>query len=148
MALPGDYQVRLTMGSWADTKPFKLLMDPRVEADGITMADLRAQFEFNMTVAELSVEANALRSALDDALGSGDYSGGDLEELQAIHGLMVDAGGSYPQPVFLSQLRYLQGMTGRADQRPGNFAYSRYEELSQEFGELKQRFDAVVGGGE
>ena len=59
---------------------------------------------------------------------------------------MVDAGGSYPQPMFLNQLRYLQGMTSRADQRPGNFAYTRFDELSGQLAELKAKVDGITGG--
>jgi photosystem II stability/assembly factor-like uncharacterized protein len=146
MALPGDYRVRLTVGGWSETKPFTVMMDPRVEADGVTMADLRAQFEFNVRVGDLSQEADEFRGVLEEAMGSGSYSGGDMRELQAIHALMEDAGGSYPQPMYLNQLRYLQGMTGRADQRPGNFAYTRFDELSEQLAQLKARFNHVTGG--
>ncbi|MCA1734435.1 MAG: glycosyl hydrolase, partial [Acidobacteria bacterium] len=42
-ALPGNYQVRLTVGEQTSTAPFRVLKDPRVSASD---ADLRAQFEF------------------------------------------------------------------------------------------------------
>ena len=146
MALPGEYQVRITMDGWSDTGSFQLLMDPRVAADGVTMADLRAQFDFNMRVAELSAEANEFAEAVSDAVGSGSYSGQAQSQLEEIQSLLVDAGGSYPQPMLLNQIRYLQGMTGRADQRPGNFAYTRHEELQQQLAELRVRFAQVTGG--
>lgn len=146
MAIPGAYQVRLTLDDWSETESFRVLMDPRVEADGTTMADLRAQFEFNMRVAALSAEATEFAEEVSDALGSGDFSGQRLRQLEEIQSLLVDAGGSYPQPMLLNQIRYLQGMTGRADQRPGNFAYSRFDELSQELKTLKARFAAATGG--
>jgi len=146
MALPGDYKVRLTLGQWSETHSFKLLMDPRVEADGVSFADLQAQFDFNMKVGALSQETNAFAAALDDAIGSGKYSGRRLGQLNELQALMVDAGGSYPQPMFLGQLRYLQGMTSRADQRPGNFAYTRFDELSQQLAEMMARFQQVTGG--
>ena len=86
--------------------------------------------------------------ALDDAIGSREYRGGDLDRLNELQALMVDGGGSYPQPMYLNQLRYLSGMTGRADQRPGNFAYSRFDELTQKLADLKARFARVTGGEE
>jgi hypothetical protein len=58
---------------------------------------------------------------------------------------MVDAEGSYPQPMFLNQVRYLAGMTGRADQRPGNFAYSRLEELQTQLADIQARLARIVG---
>ena len=145
-ALPGDYQVRLTIGDWSQTRSFKLLMDPRVEADGVTMDDLRAQFAFNLDVAVLSEAANALAERVDGAIGSGSYSGQALAELNAVRALMVDDGGSYPQPMFLNQIRYLQGMTSRADQRPGNFAYTRFDELGAQLADLQARVNRVMGG--
>ena len=148
MALPGEYQLRLTIGNSSETRSFTLLMDPRVVADGVTSADLQAQFDHNMKVGALSQEANTFASAVDDAIGSGSYSGRTLQELEAIQALLVDAGGSYPQPMYLNQLRYLSGMTSRADQRPGNFAYSRFDELTQQLVDLKARFTRVTGGGE
>ena len=99
-----------------------------------------------MKVGSLSQEANAFAAALDDAIGSGEYRGRKLGQLNELQALMVDAGGSYPQPMFLGQLRYLQGMTSRADQRPGNFAYTRFDELSQQLAEMKTRFQQVTGG--
>ena len=146
MALPGDYRVRLTVGGWSESKPFRVVMDPRVEADGVTMDDLRAQFDFNIKVDELFREAFYLLGALEGALASGRYQGSASEEIRAIQALMEDAGGSYPQPMYLNQLRYLQGMTDRADQRPGNFAYTRFDELSNQLAELKSRFNQITGG--
>ena len=148
MALPGDYQIRLSVGEWSETRSFKVRVDPRVEADGVRFADLQAQFDFNMKVGALSQETNAFAAALDDAIGSGEYGGRKLGQLNELQALMVDAGGSYPQPMFLGQLRYLQGMTSRADQRPGNFAYTRFDELSQKLAEIKARFQQVAGGDE
>jgi hypothetical protein len=43
--------------------------------------------------------------------------------------LATDNSDSYPPPMLISQIRYLSGMTSSADQRPGNYAYSRYDEL-------------------
>jgi len=121
-------------------------MDPRVQADGVTMDDLRAQFDFNIRVAELSGAADELLARVDDALGSGRFTGGEQEELEAVRALMVDAGGSYPQPMLLNQIRYLGGMTSRADQRPGDFAYLRFDELSSQLADLEARVSRVLGG--
>jgi len=146
MALPGQYRARLTIGDWSQTRAFDVLMDPRVEADGVTMDDLRAQLEFNLQVAALAARANTLFQRVEDAVGSGSHSGQDLQELEAVRALMEDAGGSYPQPMLLNQIRYLQGMTGRADQRPGNFAYLRLQELEGALASLEVRVNTVLGG--
>lgn len=149
MAVPGEYRARLTVGAWSDSAPFRILMDPRVEADGVTPADLEAQFEFNTRVIQLYTDALEARRQVQDALDSGDYSGGDMEELERLRALMVEAEGiSYPTPMLVSQIRYLLGMTSRADQRPGDFAYTRFDELRSQLGEIQASLERITGGEE
>ena len=44
---PGQYQARLTVGSESQTQRFNVLIDPRIEAGGVTVADLRELYEHN-----------------------------------------------------------------------------------------------------
>jgi len=44
--------------------------------------------------------------------------------------------GRYQQPALISQMSYLYSMLKQADQRPGQDAYARYEELSQLFDQI------------
>lgn len=39
LAPPGDYQVRLSLGDWSQTQPFKLVKDPRVQMTEAEFAD-------------------------------------------------------------------------------------------------------------
>ena len=57
MVAPGKYQVRLTAGSWSDTKPLEVKIDPRVTADGVTQADLEEQTAFLLKVRDAMSEA-------------------------------------------------------------------------------------------
>ncbi|HKG97312.1 MAG TPA: hypothetical protein VKA97_05850, partial [Pyrinomonadaceae bacterium] len=50
---PGQYQVRLNLGSVSLVQPLQVLIEPRVAADGVTVADLQEQFEHNMHMREL-----------------------------------------------------------------------------------------------
>lgn len=50
---PGQYQVRLKTGNVSLTQPFNVSLDPRVAADGVTVADLQEQFEHNMRMRDL-----------------------------------------------------------------------------------------------
>lgn len=52
--IPGNYQVRMTVGDWSMTQPLEVRMDPRLEA---TMADYREQDAF---VAEVAAELTAI----------------------------------------------------------------------------------------
>ena len=56
--VPGDYQVRLTVGDWSATQPLEVRMDPRVDA---TLADYVAQDQF---VAEVAAELTAIHQAV------------------------------------------------------------------------------------
>ena len=47
--------------------------------------------------------------------------------------------GTYMQPMLIDQIRYLQSMLSRADQKPGKDAYDRLEELKTEFNLLKDK---------
>jgi len=46
-AVPGTYQVELSVGDWSHTEPFEILKDPRSQA---TQADLQAQFDYLISV--------------------------------------------------------------------------------------------------
>ena len=59
MAVPGQYSVRLTNGAWTATQPLTVVEDPRILNDGVTLTDLREQFDHNMRVRELVADVNA-----------------------------------------------------------------------------------------
>ena len=64
---PGQYQVRLKSGSVTLTQPLNVLIDPRVAADGVTVADLQEQFEHNMRMRALVTEVNQLVTRVREA---------------------------------------------------------------------------------
>src|SRR5262249_30634698 len=43
MAVPGNYRVRLSTEGWTRTEPLEIRIDPRLEKDGVTPADLEEQ---------------------------------------------------------------------------------------------------------
>jgi hypothetical protein len=47
LALPGEYQVRLTIGDWSQAQSFKLLLDPRVNA---TIPELQTQLDAQLAI--------------------------------------------------------------------------------------------------
>src|SRR3989441_13316844 len=91
MALPGRYQVRVTVGGRSATQSFALKLDPRSK---VTPADLQAQFAF---LKELRDTVNAattaivrirnVRAQLTDAgaaPGAGDAAKAFIQKLNAI----------------------------------------------------------------
>jgi len=159
VALPGTYTARLTVGDWTAEQTVELIIDPLVEAEGISFDDLEAQFNFNLEMAQLSVDADALTSQVKELLESApsdaqikedglkdsrkrmpDVSSDPMAELKyVLSQLETDNSDSYPPPMLLNQIGYLAGMVSRADQRPGNDAYVRYEELRRQLLELSER---------
>ena len=56
LALPGQYQVRLTVGGQSFTQPFEIRLDPRLK--GVTTADVQEQFSLAMKLRDETSKAN------------------------------------------------------------------------------------------
>ncbi|MFV1987297.1 MAG: hypothetical protein ACC682_08440 [Gemmatimonadota bacterium] len=143
MVPPGTYAARLTVGDEAVSADFELRIDPRIAAEGVTVADLVAQYELDLAIRETLLQAReaaaavgVLQEDVDSARSGGGEGNLELEaiarDLEDLRSRLIDAGGSYPTPVLISQLGYLLGMISRADQAPGRDAYERHNELRQE----------------
>ena len=127
LAAPGTYRVRMSTADWTAQRAFEVLIDPRVAADGVTTDDLSAQLAFNLRVRSV---VNAAWDLVDriDSLEAGPHAqSGELPVLRKA--LVTDDGDSYPAPMFIDQLGYLNGFTTQGDHRPGADAYVRLKEL-------------------
>jgi len=149
MVPPGAYRVKMTMGSWTDTQPITLTLDPRLAANGVTAADLREQFEHNNRMRDLVAEvgqiANRVRQARTRL-----RSGGNADSLAKVEALAAtlfgpDEGIRYGRPGLQTQITYLAGMTGRVDQRIGRDAIERYQVLKKELAVVEGRASALLG---
>ena len=105
--------------------------DPRLAGIGVTVEDLAEQEALELRVQELSRRAGRLRRRIDAQLEpDAATEDGRREELGGVRRKLVTAVGiEYPQPMLIDQIRYLAGVIGRADQRPGNDAFVRADEL-------------------
>ena len=56
LALPGHYQVRLTVGGQSTTHPFEIRLDPRLK--GVTREDVQEQFNLAMKLRDQTSKAN------------------------------------------------------------------------------------------
>jgi hypothetical protein len=141
-AVPGRYQVRLTVGGMAQTKSFVVREDPRVAKDGVTLADLRDQFEHNMRVRDLVSDVNrAVARLRETRTRLRDGSGAAIDTVQRVRALeakLVTPPIRYSKPELQAHITYLYGMTNGADQKVGRDAKERYTTLRREL-------DAVVG---
>jgi hypothetical protein len=143
---PGAYQTRLTVNQVAATQPFSVLIDPRIAAEGITVADLKEQYEHNMRVRELGAQAQQLTARLRTAMNGATSE--SATKLRAIHDQLVDTpeGVRYNKPGLQTHIRYLGGMTANADQKIGHDAIDRYQELKKQLDALSAEAERALGG--
>ena len=142
---PGQYQVRLKTGAVSQTQPFSVAIDPRVAADGVTVADLQEQFEHNMRMRELVTSVNQLVTRVREAQNKLRTLGGDPARVTALAAKLLTEPVRYGKPGLQAHITYLAGMTTNVDQKIGRDAIERYEVLKKEFDALRQEADQVLG---
>lgn len=128
MAVPGSYRVRLTAGGVTLERPREVLIDPRVDAAGVTQADLEAQLAHNLEVRDLVSSFMGGLARVDTLLAVAE--GDPKARYAALRAEVVtDNADSYPTRLLDSQLSYLASMTTVADQAPGRDAVERLAQL-------------------
>jgi photosystem II stability/assembly factor-like uncharacterized protein len=138
---PGQYQVRLKTGTVTLTQPLSVLIDPRIAADGVTVADLQEQFDHNMRMRELVSGVNQLAARLREAQNK---SANDAR-LNALAAKLFTDPVRYSKPGLQAHVTYLANMTANVDQKIGRDAIERYEVLKNEFEALRAEADQVLG---
>lgn len=141
LVAPGSYSLRLQLGSQQVEERLDLKIDPRLLSVGISAEDLKAQEALALRVRNLMSRARQLNAAVEKAMGKE----GSKVELAALSAAINTAEGRYRQPQLLSQISYLSSMLRYADQRPGQDAYHRYDELRNWFEDLLGKWVAVSG---
>ncbi len=148
-APPGAYQVRLKVAGTEQTQPLTVLIDPNVAADGVTVADLKEQFEHNQRTRRLVADANQLAARLRDAQAKAQSdSAADrtkASQLDAIAAKLFPNRSGMASPVFRRTSPTSPGMTTGADQKIGRDALERYATLRKELDELGSDLDRVIG---
>jgi photosystem II stability/assembly factor-like uncharacterized protein len=161
VAVPGQYQVRLTVGGDSQVAPLEVKLDPRVN---VSQADLEQQFTLLMGVHE---ELNQIYDAVNQIQDVRSQIAGlkrrlpenastkaiatsadDLEKkLVAVRDRMVNLTISanedslaYP-PQFDTKLAYLVMDAGSADSAPTEAEQLEFEKLKRQGGELLSRWD-------
>ena len=148
-APPGEYRVRVTTGATSKTVPLTVRIDPRLAAEGLTVGDIREQFEHNTRVRELAAEVNtavartrAVETRMKNPTGA---SLDTLNKVRAVSELLLTAPVRYGKPGLQAHITYLNSMTSRVDQKVGRDALARYTTLRTEFEVLKKQLDAAIG---
>ena len=144
---PGRYQVRLEIDNVDWVQPLNVLIDPRVAADGVTVADLQEQFEHNQRLRELVTGVNQLATRVRDAQNKL-RNGADANtaaRVNAIAAKLLTEPVRYGKPGLQANIIYLASMTANVDQKIGRDAVERYEVLKKEFDALRAEVDQVLG---
>ena len=114
--------------------------------DGVTIADLQAQFDLGIQIRTAIEDADATIERLEGAQARV-AEGSDVErELKEIErALLTDRTiTSYPQPMLRDQLNYLNGNSQRADQKPAADMYERLDVLVTELEQHKERLQRLI----
>jgi photosystem II stability/assembly factor-like uncharacterized protein len=145
---PGQYQARLKVSEQTYTESFNVLIDPRVAADGVSVADLQEQYEHNMRTRALVNEVNKLvtrvREAQKNSTASS-ASGDTKNRLNAIAAKLLTEPLRYGKPGLQAHITYLANMTSNVDQKIGRDAIARYAVLKKEFDGIKAEVDQLLG---
>jgi hypothetical protein len=138
---PGAYQARLRVGDTTQTQPFNVLIDPRIAAGGVTVADLKEQFDHNVRMRDLIAAANQLLVRV-----RGGLTGPNADKMREIYLQLVNTpeGVRYNKPGLQAHIQYLAGMTTGVDQKVGRDAIERYLELKKQFDALKSDADLLL----
>ena len=146
---PGQYQVRLKTGNVSLTQPLTVLIDPRVAADGVTLADLQEQFEHNMRMREMVTAVNQLVTRVREAQNKlRNAPGADPAATSRVNELatkLLTEPVRYGRPGLQAHITYLAGMTSNVDQKIGRDAIERYQVLKKELDVLQAEVDRVLG---
>ncbi|HYV24437.1 MAG TPA: hypothetical protein VE969_04305, partial [Pyrinomonadaceae bacterium] len=146
---PGRYQARIKVGGTTLTESFNVLIDPRVAEDGVTVADLVEQYEYNMRMRELVTGVNQLVARVRDAQTKmRNASTGDNDtaaKVNAVAAKLLSEPVRYGKPGLQAHITYLAGMTANVDQKIGRDAIERYMVLKKEFDALRAEADRLLG---
>jgi len=151
MVAPGRFTVKFTAGGPPQSKSFGVAVDPRVLADNITVADLKAQEEFLLKVRDVTADAQKLADAIKAAIEKQNLKmprtpmAGETvprmaydHPLQKLYALLVTATGApYEQGMLIDQLGNVTRMLSQADQKVGNQAPERFADLQKQLAEIK-----------
>ena len=136
---PGNYSVTLTVAGKSYMESFEIKMDPRVENEGITLADIQQQISMQQKVMDLLSDAKQFQNQLEKKLRRlKDQKSAKANAMKKVLKALKNEKGAYPQQMLLSQISYLYGMISGADQLPGKEAMDRYEELKNQLNSLQQ----------
>ena len=130
---PGVYNVTLTIDGKSHSETFEILSDPRLSeiSSSIYNEQETILLEIRDFLSDVRIFENEISMMLEKKPKN--------KNLLSISRQLSTSEGTYMQPKLIDQIRYLQSMLSRADQKPGLDALNRLNELKSEFKLLKSK---------
>ncbi|MGI9148353.1 MAG: VPS10 domain-containing protein [Chloroflexota bacterium] len=159
-AIPGQYQVRLTVADQTLVQSFAILADPRLP---VTLDDLKAQFDLKMAIRDRSSEAHAtinlirrVREQVEawekraaDQGGVKDSARALKDQLKAVEGELINLDFEKPRPGtnrVKEKLDALSSMIDESDHAPTRGAHEVYEQLRAQLEEQRRALTELLEG--
>jgi hypothetical protein len=144
-ALPGAYQIRLTVDGKTYTQPFKLIMDPRVKT---TPQDLEKQFSLELKLAQTLQQANQAVEDIHAAAQAGKITADEEKKLAGARRRRgeAEAESGSQQPAFaaiIGNLAQLIVTIDSADAAPTTQASQAAEKNLSQAQALLQQWEAL-----
>ena len=130
---PGVYNVTLTIDGKSHSEAFEILSDPRLSE--ITSSIYNDQEKILLEIRDFLSDVRIFENEISMMLEKKPKN----KNLLSISRRLSTSEGTYMQPKLIDQIRYLQSMLSRADQKPGLDALNRLNELKSEFKLLKSK---------
>ena len=129
---PGKYKVTITIDGTSFCENLEIISDPRIDlGTEVYEEQEKILIEIRDFMTEVRLFENEVSKILINKPKNKKY-------LSILKKLNTDK-GTYMQPMLIDQIRYLQSMLSRADQKPGEDAINRLKELKSEFYILKNK---------
>jgi photosystem II stability/assembly factor-like uncharacterized protein len=146
LAVPGNYQVRVTADGQSVTQPMKVEKDPRLT--DITQADLQEQFDLAMKVRDEVSEADDMVALIRKVKPQADPSTKDTlstieEELYQVRNRSNQDPLNFPIKLN-NQIAALMRVIETGDAKPTDQSYVVYKELTERLKKLKARLDVAM----
>ena len=166
LALPGDYQARLTVDGKSQTQPFKIVPDPRLQ---VTAEDLKKQFDLMQSILgkvtqvhdavrqirDIRAQMTALNKRLKEEKNSNAQALADAgtaldKKMKVVEEALIQTKAKSGQDVLNYPIRLnnllvaLGGVVSSADAAPTKQDYEMFDDLSKQADEQLAKWDEIV----
>ena len=129
---PGKYKVTITIDGVSFSENLEIISDPRID---LSTEVYEEQEKILLEIRDFMTEVRLFEDEVSKMLINNPKN----KKYLSISKKLNTEKGTYMQPMLIDQIRYLQSMLRRADQKPGEDAINRLKELKSEFYILKNK---------